>query len=290
MVFRSAKTLDRLLDRLTDRLLRHGIDSFRSGDVLRFLGQKTPAHGARTAALRAGRHGGSTASLPARCSRTKGVCSKECGSSTGLEETPSRCIASMRCCCAICCGGQTTINDAKELKSYRRTPADPAAPPQWRPLRKSVADLSRRAQLSHSANGRYLDALAQVQDKTPLATFTDKLCQPTELNGRRVRGLRPFAAEGHQLLEAVSSGDYLTTGFRNQDIRRVLFGGDPDDPAERRRQASRTSYRLRLLRAHGLIKKIPHSHRYVLTKTGRSAITALLATRAATIESLQNAA
>ena len=168
--------------------------------------------------------------------------------------------------------------------------ADPTAPPQWRPLRKSVADLSRRAQLSHSANGRYLDALAQVEDKTPLSTFTDKLCQPTELNGRRIRALRPFAADDRQRLEAVSSGDYLTTGFRNQDIRRVLFGVDPEDPAERRRHASRTSYRLRLLRAHGLIKKIPRSHRYLLTKTGRSPITVLLATRAATIESLLAAA
>jgi hypothetical protein len=36
---------------------------------------------------------------------------------------------------------------------------------------------------------------------------------------------------------------------------------------------------IRLLRAHGLIRKVPKTHRYRLSKTGRSAITALPAAR-----------
>ena len=44
----------------------------------------------------------------------------------------------------------------------------------------------------------------------------------------------------------------------------------------RRRQSAHITRRLRMLRAHGLIKKLPTTHRYVLTATGRTAITALL--------------
>jgi hypothetical protein len=36
----------------------------------------------------------------------------------------------------------------------------------WRPLRKGIADLHRRAQVSPLSNHRYLDALAAVEDST----------------------------------------------------------------------------------------------------------------------------
>jgi DNA-binding MarR family transcriptional regulator len=46
------------------------------------------------------------------------------------------------------------------------------------------------------------------------------------------------------------------------------------------------SYRLRILRAHGLVAKIQRSHRYLLTTKGRKAITALLTAQQATINQL----
>jgi hypothetical protein len=47
---------------------------------------------------------------------------------------------------------------------------------------------------------------------------------------------------------------------------------------------------LRLLRAHGLIQKVPKTHRYLVTEPGRRAITALLAVRNASIERLADCA
>ena len=44
--------------------------------------------------------------------------------------------------------------------------------------------------------------------------------------------------------------------------------------------------RLALLRAHGLLKKIPHTHRYHLTTKGRQIVTALLAACDADVEQL----
>jgi hypothetical protein len=43
---------------------------------------------------------------------------------------------------------------------------------------------------------------------------------------------------------------------------------------------------LRLLRAHGLLRKISGTHRYVVTEGGRKIITALLAARQADVEQL----
>jgi hypothetical protein len=44
--------------------------------------------------------------------------------------------------------------------------------------------------------------------------------------------------------------------------------------------------KFRLLRAHGLIEKIPKTHRYMVTDHGRKAITALLAARSVSTEQL----
>jgi hypothetical protein len=47
---------------------------------------------------------------------------------------------------------------------------------------------------------------------------------------------------------------------------------------------------LRLLRAHQLIEKVPHTHRYLVTQHGRQAITALLAAQNANTDQLTKSA
>lgn len=115
-----------------------------------------------------------------------------------------------------------------------------------------------------------------MDDSTPLGPLTAKLCQPTTDNGRRVRALHPFGAEDAQLLAAVARGEFALQGFRNRDLRPLLFGQAAVSPEQLRKQSAAVSRRLRLLRAHGLIAKIPKTHRYQLTTFGRTAIPALL--------------
>jgi hypothetical protein len=66
------------------------------------------------------------------------------------------------------------------------------------------------------------------------------------------------------------------------DLRRLLQLGTPLPD----RAAARVTRHLRLLRAHGVIKKIPKTHRYRLTHTGRLLTAALFAVRAAPLEQL----
>jgi hypothetical protein len=61
--------------------------------------------------------------------------------------------------------------------------------------------------------------LATVEEKTSLAELTKDLGKPTAWKGRSVRALNPLADEDVRLLEAVSRGDFLISGFRNRDLR-----------------------------------------------------------------------
>jgi hypothetical protein len=76
---------------------------------------------------------------------------------------------------------------------------------------------------------------------------------------RRRRALNPLGPDA-SLLAVVSRAEFLVKGFRNADVRTALLGPDPqDDASERRRRSARVSRLLTLLRAHGLVKKIPHT-------------------------------
>jgi hypothetical protein len=156
-------------------------------------------------------------------------------------------------------------------------------------MRKSVVEITRRAELSQASNDRYLEALGNLPADTPLSRATGKLCRHVLAEGRRYRALNPLAPDDARLLEAVSRGEWLVAGFRNRDIRQALYGGASDEPT-RRCQAARVTRLIGILRAHGLIKKIPRTHRYLLTTEGTSLIPALLAANNATLQQLTSAA
>src|SRR4029077_4847119 len=103
---------------------------------------------------------------------------------------------------------------------------------------------------------------------------------------RRFRALNPLAAADATLLEAVSHNDFLVNGLRNRDLRRLLYPSETTDPKEQRRRSAAVSRKLRLLRAHGLLQKVPKTHRYLVSSNGRKAITALLAARDANADLL----
>ncbi|MBI3784029.1 MAG: hypothetical protein HY270_11580 [Deltaproteobacteria bacterium] len=57
------------------------------------------------------------------------------------------------------------------------------------------------------------------------------------------------------LLEAVSRGEFFTTGFRNRDLRRLLYAR-PQTKADDRKRSGRLSRLLRLLR----VSSTPSAH------------------------------
>ena len=181
---------------------------------------------------------------------------------------------------------ETTINQPKQFRVFRTKQGDPQSDKSWRPLRKSVVDLRRRAEVSQQVNQRYTEALGSLDTTTPLYDLVGPVCRPIRRRGTRYRALRPWSEDDRKLLEAVSRGEHVSEGFVNAQIAACLYPRRNADKQERSRIASRVSYRLRLLRNHGLIRKIKNQRRYHVTPKGRKIISAILVTQAATLQQL----
>ena len=98
-------------------------------------------------------------------------------------------------------------------------------------------------------------------------------------------GMMNFLWQRQLLLKDFKAYAAGVNGFRNRDLRKLLFK-EAKDEKEGRRQSESITRKLRLLRAHGLIRKMPKSHRYQLSPRGADAINALLAARQTSVAKL----
>jgi hypothetical protein len=258
------------LQPLYRQFIHHAVKTFQSPDVMRFLGNR---HAETTGKVHPAFKGQVTTRLK---ERPEGVRIRHSlnGNSIKLYDKEGSVLRP-----------ETTITHPEEFKVYRPKEGDENGQKQWRKLRRSVADLYRRAQVSHQANYRYLEALASLTGTTPLREQATGVCQALRYRRRRYRGLNPLAQADYQLLRAVSRGEFTLTGMRNADLRALLFK-PTKCPQQRQRNSAVVTRKLTLLRAHGLLKKIPHTHRYQLTTKGRQIVTALLAACHADVEQL----
>lgn len=262
------------LSRLYPGLLRHAMSSFGSREVMRFLGQKVPVHG--------------NCFANQKCQvvsdlekRAEGVRVKHRMGSNSIKMYNKQ---------GSVLRVETTLNKIDELKSPRRRQDGGGGGVTWMRMRKGVADARARAEASDKANQRYIDAIATVSSPITLASVTRPLCDPVIWKRQRVRGLNPLHEPDAQLLEAVSKGEFLLHGLRNRDLQAVFFPDATAKPKEKRRRSAQISRKLRMLRAHGLLNKLPNTHRYVVSDKGRRVITALINVRQIDINQLPKAA
>ena len=290
VMFRSRTALEAVYP----QLIRYAVTSFGSADVLRFLGQPVPASG----------------KVPHRCrheissnlkERIEGVRIKHWLNGNSLKMYDKDSVLRV----------ELTTREPGDFKVYRTAQDEPEGPKTRRRMRKGVVDLPCRAEVGQAANARYLEALAAVHTTVPLRQLVEPLCRPAAeparhpdslpspessvplaadskavSRPRRARALNPLAPTDTALLEAVSRHEFLINGLRNRDLRALLYGEEPATASDKRRQSAAVTRQLRLLRAHGLIEKVPRSHRYLVSEVGRQAITALLAARNASTEAL----
>src|SRR6476660_1855795 len=143
---------------------------------------------------------------------------------------------------------ETTINDTRDFGIGKRLTNLPA-------LREIGLSANRRLlgvqRLSHNPI-RAAEAFTAVHE--PITTDT----------GARIAGLRLGDRRAHALLQALLMFRLHPNGFLNRDLRGLLAGLLGRDAIT----AGQMSYDLRRLRAHGLITRVPRSHRYRLTNTG----------------------
>lgn len=169
---------------------------------------------------------------------------------------------------------ETVINDPYEFKVRRMGKSHGVEAMGWHPMPKGVANLPRYAEVSLAANRRYLDALAVIDDPTPLYRVVDQLARPAHAGGRAIRGFNPVARQDLHVFQAVLRGEHAIQGFRNRNIRERLFpsAAARSDP----RSSARTSRILKRLHVHGMIAKIPRSRRWRVTAGGNAVMSAAL--------------
>ena len=174
---------------------------------------------------------------------------------------------------ANCLRVELTINNPKEFKIYKEVHhRNGETSKQWIAMGKSLSNMYRYAQIGKECNKRLIDAMENIVPVTSVINDINETCARKKVDGRTVTGINVWSEENYFLLRTIADGRYLIHGFRNSDIRGILYP-EINDP---KKQSAKTSRTIRKLRDHNLLKKIPHSSCYQLTKKGRQVTGALI--------------
>lgn len=175
-----------------------------------------------------------------------------------------------------CLRVEMTINDPKDFKVYKEVHhRDGTSSKRWVPMGKSISNLYRYAEISKAANKRFLDSMCNIIPQKSVEKEINGICGKKIVKGKAFTGYNVWAPEIFLLFETISDGKYLIRGFTNQDIRKELYKGASDIA----KVSGKTSRMIAKLRAHGLIRKIPHSRRYLVSDKGRRIMGALIETK-----------
>lgn len=264
------------LRRLYPRLLQLGILGLSPVDVLRFMGKKVSCHGKPM-----GRYGHQVSS---------GVRQANSGTRIKhrLEENSIKLYDKVYAESGAVLRAELTLNNSGRFRVYR--PVGEQGPMQWQTMRAGIADLHRRSEVCQKAIDRYYTALAAVDDGTTLKEIAAAVEKRVRWNGQSVRALHPFATDDLPLLQAVNRGEFTINGLRNRDLQKLLYGSAPGNDAEARRRSAAVTRKIRMLRAHGILQKLPHTHRYQVTSQGRVMLNAILCAQHVTHQKLASLA
>jgi hypothetical protein len=144
---------------------------------------------------------------------------------------------------------ETTINDARDFG-----------------IGKRLQNLPALRQVGFQANRGLLDTERISHDCIVAEETFQKLNRPVELEGQRASALRFADSKVQAIWNALLIFRLLPKGFSNAQLRRhfsELLGKPPDQITP-----GAMTYQLRRLRLHGLIQRIPKTHRYEVTDLG----------------------
>ena len=110
----------------------------------------------------------------------------------------------------------------------------------------------------------------------------DGRCLPLGLNGydgRTVTAFNPLSRNDRMLFEVLLLGEHALHGFTNRDLRQKLARTSFPLAPEFDKRPGQVTRLLRRLHAHGLVAKIPHSHRWRVSLAGRRTMTTAIKLR-----------
>lgn len=128
---------------------------------------------------------------------------------------------------------------------------------------KSLRNLPALCKIGFAANRRVLQVQRISQNAIVAEETLQQLQRPRQVNGQRVSAMPLVDPTAQALWNTVLLFELLPAGFSNRQLREPLaqlLGVEASTLTQ-----GRMSYHLRRLRLHGLIQRIPKTHRYRLT-------------------------
>jgi hypothetical protein len=144
---------------------------------------------------------------------------------------------------------ETTINDTRDFG-----------------IGKRLKNLPALRQIGFAANRRLLDVQQVSHDCTVGEDVFRQTVRPIDVGGQRASGLRFDDARVQALLSVLIVLCLRPRGFAQKEMRALLAPSLGLDPATL--TPGRMTYDLRRLRLHGLIRRLPQTHRYEATGQG----------------------
>jgi hypothetical protein len=144
---------------------------------------------------------------------------------------------------------ETTINDTRDFY-----------------IGKRLINLPALRQVGFQANRRLLHVQFLSHNCLLGEDAFQQVNQPQTVSGQRVAALRFTDPRVHAILSALVAFRLLPYGFTNHELRVLLaplLGFAPDQLTP-----GQMTYHLRRLRLHGLIERLPDTHRYQVTEFG----------------------
>ena len=130
-----------------------------------------------------------------------------------------------------------------------------------------------------------MEDLSTLHDETSVNKPIDEIACRQKKYGRIFRALDPTGKD-RDLFQSLSKPEFRISGLTNKMLRQNLSDTDFGSGRTQRQLSAKISRHLRLLRAHGIIRKLPRQNRYQLTLKGAKLTKVLNAFLAASSEQL----
>lgn len=146
-------------------------------------------------------------------------------------------------------------------------------------------DTPLRAAVSQDVNNRIIQDIVTLKEEIPIGDTMDDLKGPITKDGRNFRGL-DLIGKDRELILLLADQAFKISGLTNKMLRKELSGTIFGSGRSEKQLSAKVSRHLKLLRVHGIIRKLPRQNRYQVTPKGTKLANALSALLAASTENL----
>lgn len=181
---------------------------------------------------------------------------------------------------------ETTINEPGKFKVFRTKQGQSSdSDKTLLPLRKGIMDIPLRAQISQFVNNRLSDDLALLHSTIPVKDIIQEINKSITRKGKKYRALE-IMGKDLEIFQAISDPVYNISNISNKELRKKLANKKFGKGKNEKQLSGKISRHFKLLRIHGIIKKIPKQHKYKVTQKGRKLLHCMNAILAASTEEL----